>query len=294
MASVIECRWRGRTTTARTAQYTTCKVSSMADRIKYCPLLFATLPFSLAAMHYPLEFHIGPYHLSAHLLFEMLAYTLGYRLYVWQRARTQDPISDENRWWIFTGAGAGALLGSHLLGVLEHPEELPRLNWLVWLANKTVVGGFLGGLIGVEITKKIIGVRQSSGDLMASPLIFALVIGRIGCHFAGLQDGTHGLPSSLPWAIDFGDGIPRHPVNLYEITWLLALAGYIAWKEKQHPLPDGMRFKIFLIGYLFWRFFVEWLKPDWFFPFGLSVIQLACLAGLVYYRNTIIGAFKTT
>lgn len=238
-------------------------------------------------MHYPLEIPVGPFHISAHLLFEMLAYTLGYRLYVWQRSRSQDAISDDQRWQIFMGAAAGAFLGSHLLGVLERPAELAELNWLIWLDNKTIVGGLLGGLVGVETTKKIIGVRVSSGDLMTFPLIVALAIGRLGCHFAGLQDGTHGLPSTLPWAIDFGDGIPRHPINLYEITMLFALAVAIRRREKKGPLPDGMRFKIFMIGYLFWRFFVEWLKPAWFFPFGLSTIQVACLAGLFYYRKTI-------
>lgn len=237
-------------------------------------------------MHYPLELTLGPVHLPAHLLFEMLAYTLGYRLYVWQRAHSSDPINDDQRWMIFIGAATGAFLGSHLLGVLERPMELSRLNWLIWLDNKTIVGGLLGGLIGVESTKKIIGVHVSSGDLMTYPLIFALALGRLGCHFAGLQDGTHGLPSTLPWAIDFGDGIPRHPVNAYEILVLIAIAGVLYYREKKGPLPDGMRFKIFLISYLIWRFFVEWLKPVWFFPFGLTTIQMACLAGLIYYRNT--------
>jgi prolipoprotein diacylglyceryltransferase len=238
-------------------------------------------------LQYPLEFHLGTYHIHAHLLFEMLAYALGYRLYVRQRARSRDPINDEQRWLIFIGAAAGAFLGSRLLGVLERPADLAQLNWLIWLDNKTVVGGFLGGLIGVETTKKAIGVRVSSGDLMAYPIIFALVIGRLGCHFAGLGDGTHGLPSTLPWAIDFGDGIPRHPVNLYEIAMLCGIAAAIWYREKQSPLSDGMRFKIFMICYLFWRFFVEWLKPVWLFPFGLSTIQLACLAGLFYYRKTL-------
>ncbi|MCW5924780.1 MAG: prolipoprotein diacylglyceryl transferase [Saprospiraceae bacterium] len=252
-------------------------------------------------MQYPLELHIGTATLSAHLLFEMLSYTLGYRLYAWQRARSQDPISDENRWWIFIGAAAGALLGSHLLGILENPEHFSQLNLLAWMSNKTIVGGLLGGLAGVEITKKIIGVTPSSGDLMTYPLILGLAIGRLGCHFAGLTDGTHGLPSSLPWAIDFGDGIPRHPVNFYEIIFLTALAGFIFLLEnkgnarlskfqkleKSDLLANGARFKIFLIGYLIWRFFVEWLKPVYVSPFGLSTIQLACLVGLFYYRKTI-------
>ncbi len=213
----------------------------------------------------------------------MLAYTIGYRLYVWQRARNQDLISDEGRMWIFLGAAAGALIGSHLLGILENPSYLSQLNWQIWLGNKTIVGGLLGGLIGVELTKKIIGVRSSSGDLMTYPLLFGLIIGRIGCHLAGLEDGTHGNPSSLPWAIDFGDGIPRHPVNLYEVIFLLLLALFIFQKEKKGPLPNGMRFKIFMVGYLLWRFSVEFIKPVWVLPIGISTIQVAVLGGLFYY-----------
>ncbi len=233
---------------------------------------------------YPFDFHIGAAKLSGHLVFEMLSYTLGYRLYVWQRARSRDLISDDGRMWIFLGAALGAFLGSHILGVLEHPDYLKHFNIQVWMGQKTIIGGLLGGLIGVELTKKQIGVRTSSGDLMTYPLIFALALGRIGCHLAGLTDGTHGKPSSLPWAIDFGDGIPRHPVNLYEVAFLLLLAGVLFWREKQQALPNGMRFKIFMIAYLSWRFLLEFIKPVWLAPgLGLSSIQLAIIAGWGYY-----------
>jgi prolipoprotein diacylglyceryltransferase len=235
-------------------------------------------------MHYPVEFVFGSARIPAHLVFEMLAYTLGYLLYVWQRKGSSDPISDENRWWIFIGAAAGALLGSHVLGVLERPDELKAFSLVYFLANKTVLGGFLGGLIGVELTKKVIGVTVSSGDLMTYPILLGLAIGRIGCHLAGLTDGTYGLPASQPWAIDFGDGMPRHPVNLYEIIYLglLALVIY-RLDHRSAGLADGDRFKIFMTGYLLWRFFAEWLKPVYFLPIGLTSIQLAALGSLLYY-----------
>ncbi|MBK8556999.1 MAG: prolipoprotein diacylglyceryl transferase [Lewinellaceae bacterium] len=224
-----------------------------------------------------------------HLLFEMLAFALGYQLYAYQRKRSVDVISDEHRLWIFIGAAAGALLGSHLLGILERPEEWHQLSLIYWLSNKTVVGGFLGGLIGVETTKKLLGIHRSSGDLMTYPILLGLFIGRLGCHVSGLSDGTLGLPSALPWAVDFGDGIRRHPVNLYEMLFIAALALFLYFREQKIPFQDGQKFKVFLIAYLFWRFFVEWLKPAYYFPFGLSSIQLACLAGLFYYRKSILG-----
>lgn len=241
-------------------------------------------------MHYPVEIILGPAHIPAHLVFEILAYSLGFRVYQWARKRVQDPISTENRWWIFLGAVAGAFFGAHILGVLERP--LPQTDHFAYyfMANKTVLGGFLGGLIGVEWTKKIIRVTYSSGDLMAYPILIALMIGRIGCHLAGLTDGTHGLPSTLPWAIDFGDGIPRHPVNLYEIVFLGLLGLFIFVLENggltrsgNPRLANGGRFKLFMICYLCWRFMVEWLKPVWYFSFGLTSIQMAAGAGLVYY-----------
>lgn len=151
------------------------------------------------------------------------------------------------------------------------------------MGNKTIVGGFLGGLIGVELTKKKIGVTVSSGDMMVYPLILAMIIGRIGCFWAGLEDGTFGIASNLPWAIDFGDGIRRHPTNLYEILFWIALWIGLYITEKRFTLANGARFKILMVAYLLFRFMIEFIKPDYFFSFGLGVIQLVCLGGILYY-----------
>ncbi len=239
-------------------------------------------------MDYPVVFHFGPMQLHAHLVFELLAYTLGYQYYVWLRRRSDDLIGDEQRMFIFIGAAFGAYWGSHLLGVTERPLEAKPAYFLYFLANKTIVGGLLGGLAGVEITKKFLKVTTSSGDLMTFPLLLGLAVGRIGCHLAGLTDSTFGLPTALPWGVDFGDGMPRHPVNLYEILFLGGIALTIFTLERRRPLANGSRFKIFMIGYLLWRFGLEYLKPAFFWPWvGLSSIQMACLMGLWYYRREI-------
>jgi phosphatidylglycerol---prolipoprotein diacylglyceryl transferase len=234
-------------------------------------------------MHYPVIIPVGNGGIHIHLLLEMLAFTIGYRYYVWLRKRSHDPVSEDGRFWVFLGAAFGAFWGSHILGVLERNEEVKQW-WLYFMANKTIVGGLLGGLAGVEITKKIVGIRTSTGDLLTYPIIAGLCIGRVGCHLEGLEDGTFGLPSGVPWAINFGDGIPRHPVNLYEIVFLLLVGlGIHQWTQK-HILPNGARFKILMVAYLIFRFFVEYLKPAYFWPsIHLSSIQMACLAGLGYY-----------
>ena len=237
-------------------------------------------------MSYPFELTLGPARLPVHLLCEVLAYTLGYRLYTYLRARRPDPISAADRQWIFIGAAAGALLGSRLLGLLEHPDLLlhPPGGWLYYFTNKTIVGGFLGGLVGVELTKKRLGVTASSGDLMVFPLLLGLSIGRLGCHLSGLTDGTFGTATARPWGLDFGDGIRRHPTNLYEILLLAALALVLARLERRRPLPPGRRFQLFLSAYLLFRLLVEFLKPTAALPgLGLTAIQWACVAGLGYY-----------
>jgi phosphatidylglycerol:prolipoprotein diacylglycerol transferase len=247
--------------------------------------------FQKKIVHFPVNIPIGKFTIPIHFVCETLAYFLGYRYYSYLRKNSNDLINADNRLIIFIGAAMGALIGSHLVGVLENPPSF-RFNLIYIMGNKTIVGGLLGGLIGVELTKKKIGVTVSSGDLMTYPLILAMVIGRCGCFLAGLEDGTFGIPSNLPWAINFGDGVRRHPTNLYEIIfWIFLWIGLFVTQRK-YQFADGAKFKIFLSSYLVFRVLVEFIKPDYFFNFGLSVIQLVCIAGIVYYYKVFLYPSK--
>ncbi|WDF54842.1 prolipoprotein diacylglyceryl transferase [Mucilaginibacter sp. KACC 22063] len=244
-------------------------------------------------MHFPVNIHIGNAEIPVHFVCETLAYTIGYRFYVYLRHKKQDIISDQHRMIIFIGAAIGAFLGSHILGVLERPDKFSEMNIVYFMGNTTIVGGLLGGLVGVEATKKIIGVNTSSGDLMVYPICLSMIIGRLGCFFAGLPDGTYGTPSSLPWAINFGDGVRRHPTNLYEILFWAILWIALLITERKHNFADGSKFKVLMVSYLLFRFCDEFIKPDYFFSFGLSSIQLACIAGLIYYSSFIFPFLKS-
>jgi phosphatidylglycerol:prolipoprotein diacylglycerol transferase len=119
-----------------------------------------------------------------------------------------------------------------------------------------------------------------------------MIIGRTGCFLAGLDDGTYGIPSTLPWAINFGDGIRRHPTNLYEIAFWITLWLTLRAIESRYQFTDGSKFRIFLSSYLVFRFLDEFIKPDYFFSFGLSVIQLVCIAGILYYYKVFLYPSK--
>jgi phosphatidylglycerol---prolipoprotein diacylglyceryl transferase len=240
-------------------------------------------------MNFPVYFGMNEFRISAHTVFEVLAFMVGFRYFLWLRKRKADMISEPNRIWIIAGAAIGALLFSRLLGALENPAFFTSGNfsWLGLYASKTVVGGLLGGLIGVEIVKKIIGEKSSSGDLFTYPLILAIIIGRIGCFSSGLAEPTFGNPSKVFWAMDLGDGVPRHPVALYEIIFLLTTWILLRAVENRYTFEGGLLFKLFMISYLTFRLIIELIKPYQPVVLGISSIQMACIGGLIYYSGTI-------
>ena len=245
-------------------------------------------------VHFPINFHIGSATISAHAIMETLAFFTGFRYFLYLRKKKGDPYSSSSRIWVIIGAIFGALVGSRLIGALERPDELGRATHLFSYIfnNKTVVGGFLGGLAGVEMIKKIIGEKKASGDLFVYPMILALIIGRIGCFSMGVYEEAYGVQSGLPWAMDLGDGLLRHPVALYEIFFLLFLWAGLKWLQKTVALESGALFKLFMISYLLFRFTLEFIKPHVIIFIGLSTIQLTCLAGLIYYSPFIVHLKK--
>lgn len=222
-------------------------------------------------------------HPGWHPVFETLAYVAGYAVFRGLRARRGDLLAEPQRWTVIAAAAVGALAGSRVLGLAEQwPTVLAALRAHRLLAvilapgGKTIVGGLLGGWLAVEAAKRISGIRSRTGDLFALPLCVGIAVGRIGCFLAGLADDTYGKPTSLPWAVDFGDGIGRHPTQIYEILFLALLAWVVTrpaqWRE-------GARFRIFLAAYLAWRLAIDFLKPQPLVD-GMNVIQWACAAGL--------------
>jgi phosphatidylglycerol:prolipoprotein diacylglycerol transferase len=190
------------------------------------------------------------------MLFEGLGYLAAAIVYVRLRARRGDAIGDTLRLDIIAGAAVGAALGSRLLAALAQPP----VTLISIMSGKTILGGLLGGWIGVELVKKLMRITTRTGDLFVLPLIVAMSIGRIGCFLAGPGDHTAGIPSNLPWAIAIRDGVPRHPVALYEIAFLIALGTVVEvvrWRGR-----DGDAFRAFIAGYGAFRFAIDFLKPD--------------------------------
>jgi prolipoprotein diacylglyceryltransferase len=243
-------------------------------------------------MEFPVYLRVGSIRIHPHWVFESLAYLIGFRFYLRMRAQTGDHLDSDQRMWIVAATIAGGAIGSKVLYWFTDPM-LTVSNWnnLYYLmAGKTIVGGLIGGLIAVEWTKRRLGITRRTGDLFAVPLAVGIAVGRIGCFLSGLQDQTYGKATSLPWGVDFGDGIARHPTQLYEFLWLGLLAYWLHIIRKR-PQSEGDLFKGFMIGYLGFRLLVDFLKPEVSLA-GLTAIQWACLAMLVYYRRDLLNLLR--
>lgn len=204
------------------------------------------------------------------------------------RKRNTDVITSNNRLSIILGAALGALVGSRLVGFLENPLIEFTLNNAITLLNtKTIMGGLFGGLLGVELAKKIINESQSSGDLFVFPIILGIFIGRVGCFLSGINEFTYGKVTTSAFGMDLGDGLLRHPTSLYELFFLIFLFIVLKTVNNRLQLKNGDLFKIFMLSYFGFRFCIEFLKPNVFYTIGLSSIQILCVICWLYYSKFI-------
>jgi len=240
-------------------------------------------------MSFPVFIPIGSLKLHPHLVFETLAYAIAFRVYLAMRKRHGDALDDGNRWWIVAAAAMGAVLGCKVLYWFEDPAAT-LAHWhdpAFLMGGKTIVGALIGGLFFVEIAKHHLEIKRRTGDLFVVPLCVGIAIGRIGCFLTGPEDHTGGVATTLPWGVNFGDGVPRHPTQLYEVLFALTL-GVFLWRQSKRPHAEGDLFRLFMVGYFAFRLLCDFLKPDDVRVFlGLTAIQWACVLMLAYYFTDI-------
>ena len=168
-------------------------------------------------------------------------------------------------------------MGAYLVGTLNL-----RLSGIDGV-GRSIEGAIAGAILAIEGLKWAAGIRGSTGVRFAAPLAAAIVVGRIGCFLAGLDDMTYGTATALPWGVDFGDGVPRHPVQLYEsATMALFLVVFLPLLLRGRPLALRGGFYLFIGVYAGQRFLWEFLKPYGTVLGPFNVFHLLSLALIVY------------
>lgn len=222
-----------------------------------------------------------PTALWAHLTFDLTAWgggiALSLVLHRWRLSELAATVARKVDGGYFAALAAGAIPGAWLVGSLNSLRGAhPALS-------HSVAGALVGAIVGVELYKRLRGVTGSTGGVFVGPFSLGVVIGRLGCFFAGLPDGTYGSPTAVPWAVDLGDRIGRHPVQLYESgAMALFLVVYLVGLQRRSRWALGRGFYAMCIVYGVQRFAWEFLKPYPSLVGPLNIFHLLC-AGLVAY-----------
>jgi prolipoprotein diacylglyceryltransferase len=213
-----------------------------------------------------------------HVGFDILAWMAAGLSFLWltRRAGVRFPPSPSGDLTYVAVLVFGAGIGAFAFGTAN--------LWLSQQAGvaRSIEGAIAGAIVAVEVYKRSAGIATRTGARFALPLAVGVAVGRIGCYFAGLDDFTYGTPTALPWGHDFGDGVPRHPVQLYESATMAVFALVyvrLALQGHRSVIDNGFYLAVGLYGAQ--RFVWEFLKPYGALlgPFTLFHLLSAAIVG---------------
>jgi phosphatidylglycerol:prolipoprotein diacylglycerol transferase len=225
---------------------------------------------------YPFVLHLGPLDLTGYGLMMMVAFLMAgwaIQLDLRQRGLDEDYAAD-----IIIAGVIGGLLGAKIWYVLLTGDSaaLLRRGGFVWY------GGFLGATAGILLNgwRRRVPARFTA-ELCAAPLALGYALGRVGCF---LVNDDYGIPSNLPWAMKFPNGLPSttvanleamhvtfppntnpaqlvavHPTQIYETILMLIVFWWI-WRRRDHGHAIGWLFAWYLLLGGAERFLVEFLR----------------------------------
>ncbi len=231
--------------------------------------------------------HIGPLTLGTYGL--LVATGLLFAFFVLQAdLRRRHLAADPHT--IVGLTGLVGLLGAKLYHLLESPAEFfaHPFRLLISPLGFAFYGGLLGGLLTLLLLARHYRMPLLAMLDIASPAAaLGYGIGRIGCLISG--DGDYGIPSSLPWAMSFPNGIVPttervHPTPIYEFLVAVVIF-YCLWRlgtrSLHDPRPAGEVFGYYLVLSGGARFLVEFIRLNPRSVFGLTNAQAASLLSIL-------------
>lgn len=216
-------------------------------------------------------------------VFTALGYVTGL-IVLWWAAR-QKRVATDGMALVMASGLAGGIIGAKLTQLIFEgwPMLVPFLFGLdPRTGGRALLGGMICGWLAVEVAKRSLGIRRSTGDLFALALPAGEAVGRIGCFFNGCCFGTR---CDAPWAVYQHDAW-RHPSQIYSAATAAAIFTGLLLVRK-HLTREGDLFKLYLLAFGASRFLLEFLRQNDTFWLGLTPMQWFCLDLVVYGAVTI-------
>lgn len=217
----------------------------------------------------PVAFDLGFFKIHWYGLMYLIAFVLGWGYGVWRaRGRPQwnsEKVSDL-LFYIAMGVILGGRIGYILFYDLSFYLEQPTAVFQVWQGGMS----FHGGLIGVTLAMWFYARKQQMSllqvaDFVAPLVPIGLLTGRIGNFINGelwgrVTDSPLGMAVYDPL---LGQMVSKYPTQLLEaLLEGIVLFVLLNWYARQSR-PAGAISGLFLIGYGFFRFLVEFYRmPD--------------------------------
>ena len=258
---------------------------------------------------YPFNIHLGPLNLTGYGIMLMVGFLVGG--WLMDRDLRERGLRHEYAADMTVAAVIGGVLGAKLWYVAATGElsSLFSRGGLVWY------GGFLGGVAVVLLNGWRLKVPMRwTMELTAPALAAAYGLGRLGCFMVG---DDYGVPTSLPWAVQFPQGIPPstagnlardfgtaipagvspetvlavHPTQLYEAILMLA-AFMLLWRMRKHPNGTGWLFGVYLVLAGLERFLVEFVRAKQDRLFGSFTLAQLTATGVLLVGVMLMARFK--
>jgi phosphatidylglycerol:prolipoprotein diacylglycerol transferase len=234
----------------------------------------------------PVALQLGPVAIHWYGLMYLIGFGLVWLLGRWRIRQGKTDLSMRDLEDLIFYCVLGVVIGGRLGYVLFYkPGDYlanPLEIFFLWQGGMS----FHGGLIGVIAVLLLFARKRGKslyeiGDFIAPMIPLGLAAGRLGNFING---ELWGRPTTAPWGMVFpqsGDGLARHPSQLYE----MGLEGFVlfalVWWFASKPRPSGQVSAVFLMGYGVFRFLVEFTRePDNYLGLlagGLSMGQLLSL-----------------
>lgn len=217
-------------------------------------------------------FHIAWINISTYstFVFLWLVAWIIITFFLWNKERK----SDENMIYVVFAWIIGWILWAKIpIWLAYYSEIIQSWNIEAILSGRTITGWLIWWTLAVIATKKYLWIKSRFWNTLVPGIIVWIAIWRIWCFLTWC---CYWQVTTLPWWVDFWDGLLRHPTQIYEIIFLFFLfIWYLFLRNKK--IRQWLFFDLFLLFYFWYRFIIEFIRVEPRVFYGFTWYQLASI-----------------